>query len=167
MKKYLFIAVLFSSIVFGQFKDPAFPTENVKDGIVNNSSDALFGFLNSDNFTMRHSYNMSYSSFGGNGLALGVYTNSMMYQFSEDLNVQLDASFIHSPYSSFGKDFQNDITGFAISRGAINYRPWKDVHISLQYNRIPNSYFYSPFNSYFGGGGYGWNNSFYDPFGIR
>ena len=163
MKKYIVIFLLFASLsVYAQYKEPPFPTESVKDGIVDNSSSvALFGFLNSENFQMNHSYNLSYSSFGGSGLALGVYTNSMMYKFSQDFNIQLDASFVHSPYNTFGENFKNSIDGFYISKAALNYKPWEDVFISVQYRNIPNVYL----NPYYGiyGGGYGFRHG-YSPF---
>ena len=168
MKKMIFIIiVLFASVNYAQFKDPAFPTSNIKDGIVDYSSGSLFGFLNSENFTMRHSFGMSYSAFAGHGIALGTYTNSMMYHFSEDLNVQLDASIVHSPYSTFGQEFQNDLSGVYISRAALNYKPWKDFHITLQYNQFPGSYFYNPFSGYYNQGYNSWYSPFYDPFNSR
>lgn len=149
MKKILVLLLLiFSAVGFSQIKDSGFPTSSVKDGIISNNSGSLFGFLNSENFQMNHSYNMSYSSWGNNGMALGMYTNSMMYNFADNLNVQLDASIVHSPYSSFGQDHQNSLNGIYISRAAVNYKPWKDVFISVQYNNLPNSYYYSPFGYY-------------------
>jgi hypothetical protein len=103
---------------------------------------------------MTHSLNMTYSTFAGRGIALGIYTNSMMFRFSDNLNIQLDASIVNSPYSTFGKDFQNNINGLHLSRAAINYRPWKDVFISLQYNSYPfwnSRTYYNPFNNYYFG----------------
>ncbi len=168
MKKLLFvIIVLFAAVSYAQFKDPAFPTSNIKDGIVDYSSGSLFGFLNSENFSMRHSIGMSYSSFAGQGIALGTYTNSMMYRFSEDLNVQFDASIVHSPYSTLGKEFQNDLSGIYISRAALNYRPWKDFSIHFQYNQYPGSYYYNPFSGYYNRGSYGYYDPFYNPFNLR
>ena len=160
MKKYLLVFVMIiSSSLSAQFKDPVFPTETPKDGITDISSGSLLGFLSSDKFSMHHSIGLSYSTFGGNGTSLATYTNSMMYQFSDNMNVQLDASFITSPYSSFGKEYQKSLQGIYISRAAFNYKPWDDVTISLQYRNIPN-YYYNPFNRY--NGYYG--NSFYDGF---
>ncbi|MDP2364238.1 MAG: hypothetical protein Q8M94_10785 [Ignavibacteria bacterium] len=160
MKKYLLVfVIIISSVVNAQFKDPVFPTGTPKDGIIDNSSGSLFGFLSSENFSMHHSVGVSYSSIGGYGTSLATYTNSMMYKFSDKMNVQLDASFITSPYSSFGKDFQNSLQGVYISRAAFNYKPWDDVSISFQYRSMPN-YYYNPFNRY--NGYYG--NSFYDGF---
>jgi hypothetical protein len=158
MKKYLLVLfIIISSAINAQFKDPGFPTESPKNGITDNSSGSLFGFLSSENFSMHHSIGLSYSSMGGYGTSLATYTNSMMYKFSDNMNVQLDASFVTSPYSSLGKDYQKSLQGIYISRAAFNYKPWDDVTFSIQYRNIPN-YYYNPFSSY--NGYYG--NSFYD-----
>jgi len=161
MKKYLLtLFVLLSVSINAQFKDPVFETEKPKDGIMNNSSNSLFGFINPDNFSMHHSIGLSYSTFGSQGTSLATYTNSMMYKFSDKMNIKLDASFVTSPYSSLGKNFQNSIQGIYISRAAFNYRPWEDFSISIQYRNIPN-YFYDPFSRYNGFYGSSFNNGFF------
>ncbi len=145
-KLTLIIFLLCAAAIMGQYKETGIQTTSVKDGITNSSSNNLFGFLNTNDFTMRHSFSMQYSSFGSQGLALGVYTNSMFYRLMDNMNVQLDVSLIHSPYSTFGEAFQKDISGLYISNAAINYRPWKDVSIHLQYRTMPYGYgYYSPF----------------------
>ncbi len=165
MKKLLVLLVLgFTFTAFAQFKDSGFQQNNIDDGIVAHSSaSSLFGFINPQNFSMKQSYSMSYSTFGGQGMALGVYTNSMAYKFNDKLNVQLEASFVNSPYSTLGKNFQNSINGVYINRAAINYQPWKDFQISVQYSNLPYSY-YSPYSGYYGGlgsmGPLGYSNSF-------
>ncbi len=147
MKKLtLIIFLLCAAATLGQYKETGIQTTSVKDGITNNSPNYLFGFLNTNDFTMRHSFSMQYSSFGSQGLALGVYTNSMFYRLMDNMDVQLDVSLVHSPYSTFGEAFQKDISGLYISNAAINYRPWKDVSIHLQYRTMPYGYgYYSPF----------------------
>lgn len=149
MKKlFVFIFAVMIGTGYSQFKPKGLSTEHVSDGIINQSQGTpLLGFLNSSNFQMHHSYDVSYSSFGGNSLALTTYTNSMFYQFSSNLNVQVDASVVYSPYSSLGKNFENNINGIYLSRAAINYQPWKDVFISVQYRNLPVTY-YSPFSGY-------------------
>lgn len=157
MKKMMFLlAAILTLNSYAQFKEAGFPTESIRDGIIDQSSGSLFGFLNSDNFQMKHSYNLSYSSFGSNGLALGMYTNSMLLKLSNNMNVQVDASIIHSPYSTFGKDFQNQLNGVYITRAAFNYKPWDDVFISIQYRNLPMAYHYSDYGFY--------SNRFYSPF---
>jgi hypothetical protein len=85
MKNILYILLLLSTISFAQFKSDLDKPVDIKGGIVNNSpSSFLLGFINPQNFQMNHSVSMSYSSFGGEGMALGVYTNNMSYKFSEN-----------------------------------------------------------------------------------
>jgi hypothetical protein len=142
MKKIVFLFIIgFSIAGLAQFKDSGLENPGVKDGIVDHSSSSsLFGFMNSENFQMKHSYEMSYSAFGGEGFALGVYTNSMFYRLMPNLNVQTDISVVNSPYSTLGKNFQNNFNGIYLSRAAINYQPFKDVSISLQYRNLPGGY---------------------------
>ncbi|MFZ2323149.1 MAG: hypothetical protein WAV89_05560 [Ignavibacteriaceae bacterium] len=159
MKTYILIALFLVSVsVNAQFKDQGLTQESPSDGIINKSSGSFLGFINPENFSMHHSFGLSYSTFAGQGVSLATYTNSMMYKFSDNMNVQLDASFITSPYSSLGKDFQNSLQGIYISKAAFNYKPWDDVSISVQYRSYPN-YLYSPYNRY---GNFG--NSFYGGF---
>ncbi len=157
MKKLLLVLIFGLSLtLFAQFKETDSQKPDISQGMFK-TDNSLFGFLNSPNFNMKQSYSMSYSTFGGQGMALGVYTNNMSYQFSKNLNVELEASVVNSPYSTFGKSFQNSINGFYLNRAAVNYQPWKDVSISFQYSRLP--YYYSPY-SYLGGFGNSWNNNF-------
>ena len=81
----------------------------------------------------------------------------MMYKFTDKLDVQLDASLVHSPYSTFGKNFQDNINGIYIDRAQINYTPWDNVKVMLQYRNIPYSYYSgygmyetNPFNMFYG-----------------
>jgi hypothetical protein len=125
MKKILFLILVFSLTVFAQYKDTGIQTSSPIEGIVTQPSNNLFGFLNSDDFIMRHSFSMNYSSFGGHGLALGMYTNSMFYRIMDNLDVQADISLLHSPYSTFGEEFQKSIAGIYLSNASINYRPFQ------------------------------------------
>ena len=150
MKKIILLAlVLISADTFAQFKDKGFDTKSVKEGIVSENSNFLFGFLNSDDFIMRHSLSMSYSSFAGQGVSMTSYTNSMFYKLLTNMNVQVDVSAMYSPYSTLGDQFQKDISGIYISSAAINYYPWKDFSIHLQYRSMPFGYgYYHPFYGY-------------------
>ncbi len=155
MKKILLFVLIFASVnCFSQFKDKNIFKPSVKEGMVNDNTPALMlGFINPENFSMTHSYSMSYTTSGSNGLALGVYTNTMRYKFAENFNMEVDASLVHSPYSSFGKNYQNQINGIYLSGAALNYQPWKDVNISLQYRNIPGGFYndFYGFNRFSGG----------------
>ncbi len=158
MKRLMILLVLgFSISTFAQFKNSDNSAADVRSGIVAQQSNNFLGFLNPANFSMHQSISMSYMASGGQGLALNVYTNSMEYNFSKNFNVQLETSIVNSPYSTLGKSFQNSINGIYLTKAALNYQPWKDVSISVEYNRLP--FGYSPFSTF---GGY---NGYYDTFG--
>lgn len=155
MKKGLLI-VLFFAITTGyaQFKDENIFKPSVREGIISHTPNLIFGFINPDNLIMNHSYSMSYTTFGGQGIAMGVYTNSLLFKFADNLNLQVDASLVHSPYSSFGKDHQNMLNGIYLSRAQLNYQPWDNFNISVQYRSLPVNY-YSPYSGF-----YGYNRNF-------
>jgi hypothetical protein len=157
MKKILLVILVSASLnSFAQFKDKNIFKPSIQEGMINNNAPALLlGFINPENFSMSHSYSMSYTTSGNSGLALGVYTNSLSYKFADNFNMQVDASLVHSPYSSFGKNYQDQLSGIYLSSAQLNYQPWKDVNISVQYRNIPGG-FYNDFYRYnrFGGGLY-------------
>ncbi len=155
------LVVFFSCVGFAQFKDETVLKPSIVDGMVDRSPNFILGFFDASKFSMHHTYSMSYMSGGGDALALGVYTNSMMYKFADNLNVQVDASLVHTPYSTFGTQAQNNINGIYLSRASLNYTPFKDFHVSLLYQKVPQTgmfgYGYDGFGrSMFGG------SSFYD-----
>ena len=150
MKNILLVIFLISTTAsFAQFKDSGFETNSVKEGIVSENSNAIFGFLNSDDFIMRHSFSLNYATSGGQVMSLTSYTNSMFYRLMNNLNVQLDVSVMYSPYSTMGEQFQKDISGVYISNAAINYHPWDNFSVHLQYRSMPFGYgYYHPFYGY-------------------
>lgn len=142
MKKVLLILTFISSISFAQFKGDENKPLDIKSGILSsNPVSSIFSFINPENFSMSHSFGISYSSFGSEGLALGVYTNHMAYKFNEDFNFEMDASIVNSPYSTLGESFTKSINGFYIDRARINYNPSKDFNISLMFSNSPYSYY--------------------------
>ena len=147
IKQVVFILLVISSISFAQFKDKDI-TPTILDGITNYSqSGFLSNFLNPSNFKMNHSVGMSYSTFGGSGVALSTYTNSMAFRLTENLNVEVDASLVASPYSSFGQDHQNEINGIYLTRAQLNYKISENSNLMIQYfNPSPGMYY----NNYYG-----------------
>src|SRR5690606_21208298 len=51
-------------------------------------------------FSMNHSYEMSFVSFGGQGYNQNMYTNTMLFGFSDRLNGRVDLSLAHSPFGN-------------------------------------------------------------------
>ncbi len=155
MKKRIIVAVavalLCASASMAQFKSQVDQGPRVSDGVSSEmGSSFFFGWFDPERFHMRHSFDLSYQTFGGQGMSLGTYTNSMMYDFSDKLNARADVSMSYSPYNTFstfgGK--KNDLSKIYLSRAEVNYKPWENVLVKFQYRQIPyGSYYYSPFYS--------------------
>ncbi len=145
MKRNSILAVVLllvgSSLSFAQFKGSADLKPSVSESIIRPDDGGwLFGLIDPNKLTMHHSFSLSYSSFGRHGLSTGVYTNSLLYRFSNDLDFQADVSFMHSPYNTFGQQFQRDFSGVFLSRAELNYRPSNNMLFSLQYRQLPPMY---------------------------
>lgn len=160
MKKIFLIAFIVPVLTFAQFKNESSTKINLLSGIINNNpSSFLTSFINPENFSMKHFISMSYSSFAGQGIAMGVYTNNMAYKISDKMNIEADVSIVNSPYSTRGNNFSKQINGIYLSRAQINYQPSDNFFITFQYNSLP--YFYSPFMNY----GFGFPSSIGHGFG--
>lgn len=149
MKNTLLILLICTVAVNAQFRDNPEDKIDIRSGITNDApSNFLLGFINPQKFNMNHTVSMSFNSFGGQSVALGVYTNNMSYSFSEDLFIEADISLVTSPYSSFGTDHAKSLNGIYLSRAQLNYRPSENMNILIQYNGGPFNY-YSPYNNYY------------------
>jgi len=149
--KKILVLILFISATsaFSQYKDTGIEPPSVKEGMVTENPGGILGFLNSDDFIMRHSFSLNYTAFAGQSVSMTSYTNSMYYRLLNNMNVQVDVSVLYSPYSTFGDKFQKDISGVYISNAAINYYPWKNFSVHLQYSAMPYGYgFYNPYYGY-------------------
>ena len=151
MKKVLFV-ILFTTLMisfsFAQFKSELDNKNVGMPQIFKTNDNTILGFINPENFSMKHSYSMSYNSFAG--MALGVYTNTMSYKFNEDLNVVADISLAHSGLGTYNKALSDQLTGISLSRAELNYRPFDNFIIQLRYEKAPYGYgYYNPFYGYY------------------
>lgn len=157
MKKILVICILFFALTASaQFKPKNSEQPKVSDSFIQpQSASDWFNLFNPNNFQMRHSYSASYTAFSGQGIALQNYTNTMMYQFLPNLEARVDLSLQNSPYSTFDYRMQNQFSKAFVSRAEINYRPWENTTIRLQYRELPFSFYgngyYRPFGGMFSG----------------
>ena len=141
-----------------QFKSTIDPRPTVAESILRTGDgNFLSGLFDPGKFNMQHSFSLSYSSFAGQGMSLGVYTNSMQYKFSDDLDVRTDISLMTSPFNSFGKDAQSSLNGLFLNRAELNYRPWKNTLFQISYHQYPASSWLNPGYGY----GLGGMNSIY------
>src|SRR5690606_34647731 len=94
-------------------------------------------FMN--NFSMSHSYSMSFGSVGGSFQNINAYTNTMQFAFSPQLTGRMDISFLHSPFGQSGLMNQNNNLGgrVMIRNAELNYKISDKAQIRLQYQQIP------------------------------
>jgi hypothetical protein len=147
------MVMLFASLTAtGQFRSQIEQEERVSSGMIQSSPTSFFGWFNPDKFHMRHSLSFSYLTMGGQGVSLGTYTNSMMYEIAENLQARADVSMSYSPNSSisqFGGQKASNLSSLYLSRAEISYKPWDNVLVQVQFRQQPYGY-YSPFGSSFG-----------------
>ena len=136
---YAVIAVvLIGGSVSAQFKTKMDDEPNVSQSLVRSGDDGfLFGWFDPSRLKMAQSFSMSYQTSGQNGFALGVYTNSLSYQVSDPLSLQMDVSVMHSPYSSIGGDFAKSLSGIYLSRAELNYKPSDNMLFQVQFRQLP------------------------------
>ncbi|MBU2491138.1 MAG: hypothetical protein KJ571_00835 [Bacteroidetes bacterium] len=150
MKKFIILFVITANLGFAQYKSDLEKPVDIKAGITNYNPSSLFlGFINLDNLEMHHSLSMSYGASANYGIALSTYTNSLFYKFSDNLNLEIDASIVNTPYNTLGDSFTNSINGIYLSRAQLNYKPSENTNIVLQFRSGPGSY-YNPYNYYSG-----------------
>lgn len=131
-------------------------------------STSLAGLFASENFRVGHSYELSYSSAGGQGIGLGVYTATLGWQPTDNLAARVDVGVAHSPFGSEG--VQNALFGDAparvfIQNAELAYRPTEGTEIRLQFRQSPFGRFASPYGyGPYGGSLYGYAPGF-SPYG--
>jgi hypothetical protein len=157
MKKLIFTTILLVNILFAQFKNDLY-IPSINTGYIRSTTSSFVqNFIDFSKLKMQHSFSMSYSAIGNQGFALGVFTNTLRYDFADNLNFQAAVSFVNSPYSTFGKEFSKGINGIYLQKAELNYKPSENTSISLSFSQLPYSYYNYPY------GGYGYFNRWYDP----
>ena len=70
-------------------------------------------------------------------MSLASYTNSMFYKISDPLNVRFDVTLQGSPFGQTGSLNRSDLSGVYLSRAELNYQPWQNVALQIQYRQLP------------------------------
>ncbi|MBO6537055.1 MAG: hypothetical protein JJ966_12580 [Balneolaceae bacterium] len=153
----LFIFAFVSATAFGQFRsdlpgyyDYTGPLINERAPTVQNGLDRFFSKVE-----MKHSYSMSFNSFGGSYQNVNAYTNTLLFDISPRMNARVDVSFLHSPFGGSQSingmnNFQNQVL---IRNAELNYKISDKAFIQIQYQQLPRGF------------GYGYSPYGYNPFG--
>ena len=140
--------LLFAPLSLAQFKSQVENEPKISDGMIQESSPSfLFGWFDPARFHMQHTFSMSYATVGGQGLSLSTYTNSMSYEFTDNLRARADVSMSYSPFNSlstFG-GAKNNLSSIYLSSAQVEYKPWQNVLFQVGYRQYPYGSYYSPF----------------------
>jgi hypothetical protein len=107
------------------------------------ATDALGNLFGAEDFRMGHSYQMSFSSFGGNMASMGMYTNSMMWQFNSDLAARVDVGVAH-PLAS-NNAFGDQEAKVFLRNAEVAYTPTDNMRIHFQVRQSPYGRYASPY----------------------
>ncbi len=156
MKKTAFLIVLIAlatNLSFAQYVEIPSKTRSQ----LKNSNGLILGFINPKNFSIQHSFSMSYGSFGNERVSLAQYTATMTYIIRDNMKLSADVTLQYSPFASISglstsanRDFQNSFNGINLSRVSFDYKPFKDMYISINYfNNKNNSNYWLYGNNWF------------------
>lgn len=111
--------------------------------------DTSQGFLgklfDADYFNMSHTYEMSATSLGGRGASMGMYTNTMQWQFNSAWAARVDVSLMQ-PFSG---DLYGDQSPQVFLRNAeVAYRPSENTIFRVQIQQSPYGRYASPYGMY-------------------
>jgi hypothetical protein len=108
---------------------------------------SLNRFFSPQHFRMQHTVEMSTGSFGGQTSTLGMYTNTMMWQFSPQLAGRLDVS--------IANDFSGNMIGsdgsssrVFIRNAELSYQPRENMNLHFSFRQSPYGQYANPFGYY-------------------
>ncbi len=137
---------------------------------------SLSGLFNAQSLKIGHSYEFSYTGYGGSSLGLGIYTTSLQWQPSSKLAGRVDVGVAHSPFGTpdvqqaLGFD-QNTPARIFLRNAELAYRPTENSVLHLQFQQNPTGgYGRSPYDAYgspYGYGGYGYSPGYGSSFNAR
>lgn len=142
MKTFILAVILLPLAAFGQFKSQsqnALPQEQPQERSASSDTNAPSGFLGLDlaNLSMHHSLSFSYMSMGGQSVGINAYTNTLIYKFSPAFQARADISLLYSPFNNLGPSWQNSVNGLQLSNLSLDYKPAKNLNISVSMQRYP------------------------------
>jgi hypothetical protein len=102
----------------------------------------LFG---AEHFNMSHTYEMSMTSFGNESASMGMYTNTMMWQFNSAWAARVDVG-VMQPFS--GNMYGDQSPRVILRNAEVAYRPSENTEIRFQVQQSPYGRYASPYGAY-------------------
>jgi len=153
------IALTFLTLpVEAQFRGKI-PSEFPQTRLYDTSSRAsafLNRIFNPSVFQMSHSFEMTAGSFGGDGYSMGMYTNTMAWQFSPKIAARMDVAVAYSPQNQIARNagFGQEHPRVFLRNAEVSWKPSNRFQVHFQIRQNPYAYHgmmgYGPY-------GYGYN----------
>jgi hypothetical protein len=142
----LVFIILFSAVSQAQFRSDAQkpePPMNTVDAM--KGGDFFSNLLDPERFSMHQTYSMSVASSKFGSYGLSAFTNTFSYKASDNLFLSADVSAVYSPFSSFGKEFQNQMNGIYLSNARLDWKLGDNTFMRVEYVGGPQTNAYNPF----------------------
>lgn len=110
------------------------------------AANALQSLFGAEHFRMGHSYEASFSSFGGQTASMGMYTSSMMWQFNSDWAARMDVGVAH-PFTQSSAFGQQEAQVF-LRNAEVAYKPSENFEVRMQVQQSPYGRYMSPYGAY-------------------
>jgi hypothetical protein len=111
------------------------------DAIGSTRVDSKFSLLDPSRFSMQQSYSITYMSYDGQGQTIGLYLNSMKYQLSSSMKLDVTLGWLHQPVRVFGESDRgiNDY-GRVVPNVQFLYQPSERFRFQISYESLPGVY---------------------------
>jgi hypothetical protein len=143
--RLLLCTILMSAFAQAQFRGQE-PHEPRVAETIQPSPHSFLDLFSGDRFSMSHQISMSYLSMGAQGGTIGMYTNSLAWRIADPLMFRADISYAFTPFGSTSL-FGSSMNTIFLQRAQLDYRPAKDVLITLQYRQLPASSYWNPYGT--------------------
>jgi len=103
--------------------------------------DSKFSLFDPNRFSMQQSYSISYMSFNGHGQTIGLYLNSMKYQLSSSVDLNVTLGWLHQPSRVFTRNDRGvSDYGHILPNVRLLYQPSDKFLFQISYESIPGVY---------------------------
>jgi hypothetical protein len=111
------------------------------DAIGTTRVDSKFSLLDPDRFSMQQSYSISYLSYNGRGQTIGLYLNSMKYELSNSMNLDVTLGWLHQPSRVFTRSDRGvSDYGHIMPNVRFLYQPSEKFRFQISYESVPGVY---------------------------
>lgn len=151
----LIMSFLILNLSYGQYKRIE---DKDKSELNRSTNNLILGIFNPNNFSMKHSFQVSMLSTKYGYVSITSYINTLNYKFADNISLSADVKLQYSPFvnSSHGTDYANqlqkDLTGLTLSRLSFDYKISDAAYLKFEYRNLDGSYyyddFYNPFSRY-------------------